>query len=171
MHVQGQPRVGREGDKELLGKCGVETPDELDRQVDLVDQASSAGDIDGRKHARLVHGDGRGAETSDTCLVAKRLGNSLAEHDANIFDRVMGIDLKIPARLHDQVERPVPTKRVEHVIEERHACDDIGRTRTVQIEPQRDVRLVGRASLFSYARHLSTPTPLPIPGAAEHHCP
>ena len=68
----------------------------------------------------------------------------LAEHDRDVLDRVVRVDLDVALGAHGQVERAVLAERVEHVVEERHAG---GRSSVVPV-PSRsistsDLRLLG----------------------------
>ena len=51
-------------------------------------------------------------------------GERLPEHDADVLDGVVRVDLEVAFGLHRQVEQAVAAERVEHVVEERHAGRD-----------------------------------------------
>ena len=80
-----------------------------------------------------------GGKAGDAKLVAHGFGKRLAEHDANVFDGVVCVDLEISLRLHGEVEQSMARERIEHVIEERDARVDIGLARAVDLEREQDV--------------------------------
>ncbi|OEI67228.1 hypothetical protein Cus16_3129 [Curtobacterium sp. ER1/6] len=51
------------------------------------------------------------------------------------------VDVGVPGRPHAQVDQRVLAEGGQHVVEERHARRDVGRTGAVQIERQLDARL------------------------------
>ena len=66
----------------------------------------------------------------------------LAEHDADVFDRVMLIDVQVADRFDRQVDRRVPRQQRQHVIEEPDAGRQLGNARAIEIDFQLDVGLV-----------------------------
>jgi hypothetical protein len=67
----------------------------------------------------------------------------LAEDDADVFHRVMEIDVDIPLRLHLQIKQPMTGKEVEHVVEERDRSADLRLPFAVEIEGEADLGLLG----------------------------
>ena len=61
------------------------------------------------------------AVAADARLVAERLGDRLAERDADVLDRVVRVDVQVALGLDLEVEHAVARDLVEHVVEERHA--------------------------------------------------
>ena len=53
------------------------------------------GDVDDGLHERLVERHERVAVAGDAALVAERLPDGLAEHDADVFDGVVHVDLDV----------------------------------------------------------------------------
>ena len=50
------------------------------------------------------------AKTRDARLIAKSLRERLAQHNAHIFNRMMGIDFDVALRMHRQIEQTVATE-------------------------------------------------------------
>ena len=73
LDVQGDTRVSRERDEELLGQRRVERPDHLVRDLHIPVQRTAAGDVHRCDDERLVHGQHDGAETRDAALITQSL--------------------------------------------------------------------------------------------------
>ncbi len=58
------------------------------------------------------------AITPDAALVADRLRERLAEHDADILGRVMEVDVQVALGADVEVEQRVAGERGQHVVEE-----------------------------------------------------
>src|SRR5262249_17733678 len=76
----------------------------------------------------------------------------VAEHETDILDDVVRIDLDIAARVELEVVQPVTRNRLEHVGEERHLRVDLVPSGAVQTELQPDGRFRG-APLDPAATH------------------
>src|SRR5690606_25882405 len=77
--------------------------------------------------------------------LAERLVERLPQHDGDILDGMVGVNVKVTLCLDDQVEQPVHGDMVQHVVEKAHAGADLSLARAVEVEGKRDVRLVGLA--------------------------
>ena len=73
-------------------------------------------------------------------FVAQCLFQGLAESDADIFHRVMLIDVQIALRLHVQIDRRVLGQQREHVIEETDAGGNLAVARSRRDSTQREFR-------------------------------
>ena len=60
----------------------------------------AAGHVDGGVREGLVHRDPGVAEAADALLVAQRLPHRLAEHDRDVLDRVVGVDVDVAGGAH-----------------------------------------------------------------------
>ena len=63
----------------------------------VVDEERPPREVDDRLHQRLVERHRRLAEAADAGLVAERLAQRLAEHEPDVLDRVVVVDLEIAA--------------------------------------------------------------------------
>lgn len=102
------------------------------------------------------------AVSVDPAPVAGRLGERLAERDANVLDRVVRVDLEVPTGLNVEVDPPVAGDLIEHVLEEWQARIEVRLTRSVEIHGDRDLRLERVAEVFAVRIVL-----LPGSGAAK----
>ena len=59
------------------------------------------------------------AVAADAFFVAHGLGKGLAQGDANVFDRVVRVDLEIADRLYPQVEATVAATTVVAAVEKK----------------------------------------------------
>ena len=79
--------------------CGSKVPIHSDDRVDLVHEERAARQVERDLHQRLVERDERRREPAHAGLVAERLLERGAEHDADVLDRVVGVDLEVARRL------------------------------------------------------------------------
>lgn len=103
------------------------------------------GHVDDGLGEGLVHRDPGVAEAPDSGLVAEGPLERLAEHDRDVLDGVVGVDLHVAGGADDEVERAVLAEGVEHVVEERDAGGHLGAPRAVEVDLDEDARLLGHA--------------------------
>ena len=127
--VQGQVPGRGEGTPELLGQLRVEDGGMRGQDSPVSGEAK----VVGQRNAGKVEGDldaGRQRrqhrrKTADAPLVAQRLGQAGAEHDADVLDRVVRIDVQVAPGVQREVERGVPPQLLDHVVEEREPGRDV----------------------------------------------
>ena len=71
---------------------------------------------------------------------------SPSEHDADVFDRVVHVDLDVALGPHRQVDQRVLGERGQQVVEERHRGVDVGGAGAVEVEHELDARLARLAA-------------------------
>src|SRR5205814_22740 len=90
-------------------------------EFDVEDERGAPGEINGDLRQSFIHRDDGPAIAVDAALVADGLFDRLTQHDADIFDGVMRIDVKVPLGLDGEIDQAVARQQVEHVIEEADA--------------------------------------------------
>src|SRR2546428_618956 len=140
--VQRDLRVERERAEELLQEVAVEIGDAAARHRHAEDEERPPRDVHRGGDEGLVHRDRRGAEAHDALLVAERLFDRLTEHDADVLDRVVLIDLDVALCLDGEVHEPVLGERLQHVAEERDRRLDLRGAGAVEPQRERDLRLL-----------------------------
>ena len=121
--VQRHLRMVDEALEELVRQVDVELADHRAGERHVPFEARSAGEIHHHARQRLVERHVGMAVAADASLVADRCCHRLAESDADVLDRVMGVDVQVALGLDRQVDRAVAGDLVEHVIEERTPVD------------------------------------------------
>jgi hypothetical protein len=81
----------------------------------------------------------------DAGAVAQRLAEALAEHEPDVLDGVVAVDLDVAARRDRQVEQAVAGHGVEHVGQERDRRVELPETRAVDAQLDGDLGLLGVA--------------------------
>ena len=142
-HVERDP--GRPGERlegvldeleaELAGPLAAE------RQVD--DGVRPPAHVDDGRRQRLVHRHGRIPEAFDPGPLAERLGDGRAEHQRDVLDGVVVVDVEVADRANGQVEQAVVGERAQQVIVEPDAGRDVGDPAAVEVELDRHLRLAG----------------------------
>ena len=85
------------------------------------DEVVAAAQIDRRRHERLFHRQREVAVAANAGFVAEGLLHRLAKADADVFDRVMLIDVQVALGFDCQIDRRVLGEQRQHVIEEADA--------------------------------------------------
>lgn len=78
-------------------------------------------------------------------LVAKRPVERLAQRDADILYRVMGIDMQVAICANIQIDQAMSGDLIEHVFEERYACVKRALSVAVKVDGDFDAGLQCRA--------------------------
>ena len=104
-----------------------------------------AAEIDGHDGQRLVHRHHEVAGAVDALAVAERLQHGFAEHDADVLDGVVLIDVEVAVGLQRQVEAAVPGEQLQHVVEEADAGGDVVAALAVDRQAAADVGLLRAA--------------------------
>ena len=81
------------------------------------------------------------AIAAQALLVAERLGNGLAERDADVFHGVVGIDVQVALGFDFEVDRTVAGDLVEHVVEEGNTSGKAANTGAIKVNFHRDLGL------------------------------
>ena len=120
--------------KKLVHQIHVEAADARAGILHPVLQARPAGEVDDYTGQSLVQGYVGVTVAGDAFLVAQGLGEALAENNADILNRVMGIDVQVATCLHLDIEQPVARHLVEHVLEKGHSGLKTALARAVEIQ-------------------------------------
>src|SRR5437870_13484174 len=86
----------RERPDEVLDQSGVEGPDHLGGNVDLVDHEGPPGQVQRDLDGGLVQGNGDRGEPAHPFLLPESLRERLAKSDADVLYRVVSVDLQVP---------------------------------------------------------------------------
>jgi len=141
-HMQRQARAQREGLEKVGDERGREGADRHPGKRKVDHGVATTAGVQRHRRATLVERHDGVTETGDPGAVAERLGQRLAEHDRDIFDGVVGVDLEVARRHHLEVDAPMNRKRAQQMVEEGEAGRDLGRAMTIQPESHRDVGLL-----------------------------
>ena len=116
-----------------------------------VHEVGAPAHVDDGLRERLVERHEGVAEARDAGLVAERLADRGAEHDARVLDRVVHVDVGVAARRDVEVDERVLGERREHVVEERHGRRDRRAAGAIEVDAQLDARLARLATQFGDA--------------------
>lgn len=119
----------------------VKAPDAGPREVHVHVQARTPGEVDDHARERFVQRHIGMAIAANALLVADGASEGLAKGNADIFHRVVVIDVQIALAMNVQVDQPVPGDLVQHVLEKGDANIEVGLAGTVQVDLDFDLRL------------------------------
>jgi hypothetical protein len=134
--------------KKLLDQVDIKIAGFTDFECDSIREECPIGDVDHDSAQGLVHGNDRMTVSPDSFLCSERLAQRFPQANPYVFDRVMMIDLRIPFGTQLQVHKTMNSHEGEHVIHERDAGIDLGRTFPIEPEEELYIRLF-RFSLYS----------------------
>ena len=143
--VQIHQGVGGEGLPEIFDEFAVELADLCGGNGDLKHEEVAAAQVEGRGDQRFFHRQREVAVAADAGFVAEGLLERLAQGNADVFDRVMLIDVQIALGLHVQIDGRMLGQKREHVIEKADAGGDVAVARAVEVELDVDLRFSGFA--------------------------
>jgi hypothetical protein len=143
LHVQVRTERIAERAAKFLHQYDVEIAHEHRRRLRRVHEMRTPADVDDDSRERFVHRQQEEAVAFDADFVAERFLEGLPEHESDILDRVVIIDVGVAGRLDREIEQTVLGEQREHVVEERHARVDLRLAATVDRERQRDIGLRG----------------------------
>ena len=117
-------------------------------------QPGPAGEVDDDARQRLVERHIGVTVAAQAGLVADRLGHRLAERDADVFHRVVAVDVQVALGVDLEVDQSVARDLVEHVVEEADAGGQLRRAAAVEIDAHADLRLLGVALHLGRSCHV-----------------
>lgn len=106
---------------------------------------------------RLVQRHGRISEATDAALVPQRLLQRLTEHDGDVFDGMVRVDVGVTRGLDGQVNQRMLAERRHHMVVERHRRVDVSFAGAVEIQAQFDLGFAGFTNDGCGTRHVATP--------------
>ncbi len=131
----------RETLEELVHQVHIELADQAARVLHVVLEARSPGKVDHHPGECLVERHVGMAVTHDAGLVADGARAGLAEDDADVFHRMVRIDVQVAPGIDLQIQHAVARYLVEHVLEERDTGGEARDAGAVEIHAHADLRL------------------------------
>src|SRR5690606_3883501 len=116
--VQAQFGVHGDGLKDVLDERGRHLPQHGRAELTTEHGVGPPAYVYDDLRERLVHRHGRLADADDAAPLAERLVERLPQHDGDILDGMVGVNVKVTLCLDDQVEQAVHGDMVQHVVEE-----------------------------------------------------
>src|SRR5687767_4488271 len=125
LHVDVAAHALCEAFEEVLHQLGLEVADPGHLQMQIDDGMRPAAEIDGSDRQGFVHRHDEIPGAVDAPPRAERRRHRFTERDADVFDRVMLIDVEIAGNLQRQVEGAVTRHELQHVVEKPDAGGDV----------------------------------------------
>ena len=88
----------------------------------------------------------------DTTGLSESLRDCLPQCDADVFDRVVGINIEITAGLNVEINQSMASYLLEHMIKKRQAGLQLAGTGPVEVDRYADLSLAGFAMNFGGTR-------------------
>ena len=132
--VKGYGGMVHETLEEFLEQIHIKIPDVATFERYMKFEARSPRKIDYNSRKSLIQRDIGVAVAANALLIACRLRYSLPEGNANIFHRMMGIDVQIPFCLNTQIDKPVPRHLIQHMVQKRHTGVETRASGTIEID-------------------------------------
>ena len=120
--------------EELAHQVHIEVADRGAHERQRENQSRSPGQIDHHARQRLVERYVGMAVAANALLVADGSGQRLAERNADVLDRMVGVDVQVAGGRNLQIDHAVPGYLVEHVVEETDPGGDPRTAPAIEIE-------------------------------------
>ena len=114
--VQVQPTMGHEGLEKVLEQAKVERFNPPLRQFDMIDQIRAATEVDRHLSERFIERNGSPAEPANSLFCTEGLLQCFPEDDADIFNRMVVVNLRIAFGLDRQIEESMLAQKLQHVV-------------------------------------------------------
>src|SRR5579884_2574084 len=131
---------------EIVHQLGLKGADPLLLNRNVVGEKDPPADIHHGLAQRFVERHYGTAEAADSRAIAERLAERASQHDPDVLDRVMLVDMQVAARVEFEIEEAMTREALEHVIEEGHPGRDLGSALAVERKFDCDLGLT-RAAL------------------------
>src|SRR5258708_575214 len=104
IEMEVHPDLVAEGLHEIVHQLRLESAHPLLRDRHVVGEVASTADVDNNRAQRFVQRHHRLAEAPNARAIAERLAKGAPEHDADVLDRVMLVDMEVAACLDHEIE-------------------------------------------------------------------
>lgn len=115
-------QIARGGLPEVVDEFGVEVSNFLGGEIDIEHPESSSAEIDCGIDQRFFHRKNKKTVPANALLIPQGFPKNLPQTNANVFNRVMLVDVQITLSLNLEIEFPVLRKKIEHVVEKTDTC-------------------------------------------------
>src|SRR5215469_13161826 len=105
----------------IMHQHGLKIADALLLDGDIVGQIDAPAYVNHCGAQRLIQRYRCLAESADTRTLTQRLPESASEHDSDVLNGMVVINMKVALCVDREIEEPVAGEAVEHMIEERDA--------------------------------------------------
>jgi hypothetical protein len=139
--------MGDEGLEKVLEQAEIKGLNTPLRQLDVIHEIGSAAEVERHLSERFIERNRSPAESAYPVFCAECLLQRLAEHDTDVFNRVVIVDLRIAFRLDRQVEESMLAQKLQHVIQKRDRRLDMATSNS--IEPELNANLSFRRIPFN----------------------
>lgn len=95
------------------------------------------------------------AVAADALPVADRFRDGLAERDADVLDRMVIVDVRVPMRFDVEIDETMARDLVEHMVEKRDARRKLLPAGAVEVDLHTDLRFAGVANDLRHAHGVS----------------
>ena len=126
----------------IFDQFTVKIADLWRRKAGIEHHEIPAAQIDGGRHQRFFHRQGKMAVATNSLFVAQRFSHHLTDADTSVFDGVMLVNVQVSIRVNGQIDQRVFRKQLQHMIEKSDSSLNRRLPRSVQIDFYRDFRFV-----------------------------
>ncbi len=147
--MQGHAGIRRKGLKKFAHQIDVEIADLVARKLDPEHEHRPAGNVDRDAGQRFVHRQMQARVARDPAHIAERLFDRLADHDADVFGRVVLVDVEIALGLDLHIDPRMAGEQIQHVIEKADAGRNLVLALAIEIDLHRDLGFLGFAGDFA----------------------
>ena len=137
--------------KEFVRQLGIELANHAAGERDVLHQTGPPRQVDNDAGQRLVQRHIGVAVAAQAFFVANGAGHGLAKADADIFHRVVAVDVQVAVAIDFEVNQAVAGNLLQHMVKKTDAGAQIGLAGAVQVDAHGDARLCRVAADFGNA--------------------
>jgi hypothetical protein len=141
--MQVQPAFVGQALKKVGDEAGSQLADAVTAKLALKDKVAPPTEIDGHQGQGFVHGDNRMTHADDAGAIPQSLGQGPAQHNGNIFNGMVFIDVQIATGLDLQVKPGMAGQGMQHMIQKADTGLNSGLAGAIDIELDLDIGFAG----------------------------
>jgi hypothetical protein len=129
--------------KEIFEQFNLEIAYMHNVDLQIEEQRGTAAQVNGDDGKGFVHGLDEVAGAIDAEAVSQCLREEVTQDDADVFDRMMLVNVEIAMSRKGEIEGAVLGEKLQHMVEEADASRDLVTARAINVERSRDLRFLG----------------------------
>ncbi len=134
VNVQGHEAMIGEALEEFTQEVDVKTADQRAAEIDVENETGAPGKVDHHPRKRFIERHIGVTVAAQSFFVADGPGQRLSEGDADVFHRMVRVDVQVAGGFDFQINQAVTDDLVKHVVEKRNAGGKFSLPRAIKIQ-------------------------------------
>jgi hypothetical protein len=113
-------------------------------------------EINSRQTEGFIHGHHKITSTENSAAIPKSAIEDFAQRNPHVLNGVVLIHVQVAHRRELQIESAVPSKEIQHVVQEADPCGDLVLSSSLDRESNRDLGFSGLAMEFAFSHAVAS---------------